>query len=357
MSLVIVTNIDSPLLLRCLRSGASGDAVVCDVHGETVVRASSYGETVVRASSRGKTVVRASSHGETVVRALSHGETVVRASSHGGTVVRASSHRRNRRPRIVARRNRRPRVVARQNRRLRIVARRNRRPRIVARNRRLRVVARRNSRLRVRARRSRRPRFVSWRNGRAAVRPVEVGVSSSSISFRCFFNRQLSAFSSLHSPSLAAHHCCSPFPPEILATGVQVPPQVQPLGLQFVTRPPPVAPPLSRLANAVPSLALSPFIPSLPTDQLCVCALQVEGRGRGQHQGRQHCQSLHQGRVSGMREGQTTGARAGHRASLVSSPPSCLQPAEGREHWSKGGQRHPSFDPPTPFSTLHFPAA
>ncbi|CAI5974025.1 unnamed protein product [Closterium sp. NIES-65] len=64
---------------------------------------------------------------------------------------------------------------------------------------------------------------------------------------------------------------------------VQVPPQVQPLGLQFVTWPPPVAPPLSRLANAVPSLALSPFIPSLPTDQLCVCALQVEGRGGGQH--------------------------------------------------------------------------
>ncbi|CAI5993119.1 unnamed protein product [Closterium sp. NIES-65] len=65
--------------------------------------------------------------------------------------------------------------------------------------------------------------------------------------------------------------------------GVQVPPQVQPLGLQFVTWPPPVAPPLSRLANAVPSLALSPFIPSLPTDQLCVCAVQVEGRGGGQH--------------------------------------------------------------------------
>ncbi|CAI6005772.1 unnamed protein product [Closterium sp. NIES-65] len=65
--------------------------------------------------------------------------------------------------------------------------------------------------------------------------------------------------------------------------GVQVPPQVQPLGLQFVTWPPPVAPPLSRLANAVPSLALSPFIPSLPTDQLFVCALQVEGRGGGQH--------------------------------------------------------------------------
>ncbi|CAI5993107.1 unnamed protein product [Closterium sp. NIES-65] len=68
-----------------------------------------------------------------------------------------------------------------------------------------------------------------------------------------------------------------------LSAGVQVPPQVQPLGLQFVTWPPPVAPPLSRLANAVPSLALSPFIPSLPTDQLCVCALQVEGRGEGQH--------------------------------------------------------------------------
>ncbi|CAI5973992.1 unnamed protein product [Closterium sp. NIES-65] len=49
--------------------------------------------------------------------------------------------------------------------------------------------------------------------------------------------------------------------------GVQVPPQVQPLGLQFVTWPPPVAPPLSRLANAIPSLALSPIIPSLPTDQ------------------------------------------------------------------------------------------
>ncbi|CAI5996604.1 unnamed protein product [Closterium sp. NIES-65] len=44
-----------------------------------------------------------------------------------------------------------------------------------------------------------------------------------------------------------------------------------------------VAPPLSHFANAVPSLALSIFIPSLPTAQLCVCALQVEGRGRGQH--------------------------------------------------------------------------
>ncbi|CAI7896497.1 unnamed protein product [Closterium sp. NIES-54] len=44
-----------------------------------------------------------------------------------------------------------------------------------------------------------------------------------------------------------------------------------------------VAPPLSRLATAVLSLALSPFIPSLPTDQLCVCALQEEGRGGGQH--------------------------------------------------------------------------
>ncbi|CAI7738137.1 unnamed protein product [Closterium sp. NIES-53] len=102
MSLVIVTNIHSPLLLRCLLSGATGDAVVCDVHGETVVRASSHGEAVVRASSHGETVVpalslgetvvRASSHGGTVVCASSHDETVVRASSHGGTVVRASSH-------------------------------------------------------------------------------------------------------------------------------------------------------------------------------------------------------------------------------------------------------------------------
>ncbi|CAI5949509.1 unnamed protein product [Closterium sp. NIES-64] len=44
-----------------------------------------------------------------------------------------------------------------------------------------------------------------------------------------------------------------------------------------------MAPPCSRLANSLLALALSPFLPSLPTDQLCVCALQVEGRGRGQH--------------------------------------------------------------------------
>ncbi|CAI5949533.1 unnamed protein product [Closterium sp. NIES-64] len=69
----------------------------------------------------------------------------------------------------------------------------------------------------------------------------------------------------------------------LYSSQVQVPPQVQSLGLQFVTWPLPVAPPLSRLANAVPSLAVSTFIPSLPTDQLCVCALQLEGRGGGQH--------------------------------------------------------------------------
>ncbi|CAI5947662.1 unnamed protein product [Closterium sp. NIES-64] len=44
-----------------------------------------------------------------------------------------------------------------------------------------------------------------------------------------------------------------------------------------------MAPPCSRLANSLLALALSPFLPSLPTDQLCVCALQVEGRGGGQH--------------------------------------------------------------------------
>ncbi|CAI5969483.1 unnamed protein product [Closterium sp. NIES-65] len=99
--------------------------------------------------------------------------------------------------------------------------------------------------------------------------------------------------------------------------GVQVPPQVQPLGLQFVTWPPPVAPPLSRLANAVPSLALSLFIPSLTTDQLCVCALQVavvggegavlhsagagrETRSLGERGGRQHLTQLAwDGKVSG----------------------------------------------------------
>ncbi|CAI6007213.1 unnamed protein product [Closterium sp. NIES-64] len=62
-------------------------------------------------------------------------------------------------------------------------------------------------------------------------------------------------------------HRCFPTPLPCGRAGVQVPPQVQPLGLQFVTWPPPVAPPLSRLANAIPSLALSPIIPSLPTDQ------------------------------------------------------------------------------------------
>ncbi|CAI6005768.1 unnamed protein product [Closterium sp. NIES-65] len=56
-------------------------------------------------------------------------------------------------------------------------------------------------------------------------------------------------------------------------------PQVQPLGLWFVTWPPPVAPPLSRLANAVPSHHSSSRCPLTSS----ACALQVEGRGGGQH--------------------------------------------------------------------------
>ncbi|CAI5968879.1 unnamed protein product [Closterium sp. NIES-65] len=56
-----------------------------------------------------------------------------------------------------------------------------------------------------------------------------------------------------------------------------------------------VAPPCSHLANSLLALALSPFLPSLPTDQLCVCALQVEGRGGGQH--RRYLTPLPCGRV------------------------------------------------------------
>ncbi|CAI5948950.1 unnamed protein product [Closterium sp. NIES-65] len=41
-----------------------------------------------------------------------------------------------------------------------------------------------------------------------------------------------------------------------------------------------VAPLCSRLANSLLALALSPFLPSLPTDQLCVC-LAGGGEGRG----------------------------------------------------------------------------
>ncbi|CAI6007165.1 unnamed protein product [Closterium sp. NIES-64] len=139
------------------------------------------------------------------------------------------------------------------------------------------------------------------------------------------------------SPGAAAAALCSlsltakfPQPLACLAmscASVQVPPQVQPLGLQFVTWPPPVAPPLSRLANAVPSLALSPFIPSLATDQLCVCALQVEGRGGGQH--RRFPTPLPRGRA---------GTRGdGREAALpIAAPRESIGSEGGREHWSKG---------------------
>ncbi|CAI7909667.1 unnamed protein product, partial [Closterium sp. NIES-54] len=55
-----------------------------------------------------------------------------------------------------------------------------------------------------------------------------------------------------------------------------------------------------------------------------------------------------------LREGGSTGVRADRGIpssippALSSSPHPFLQPAGGREHWSKGGQRHPFFNPPRP---------
>ncbi|CAI5974087.1 unnamed protein product [Closterium sp. NIES-65] len=88
-----------------------------------------------------------------------------------------------------------------------------------------------------------------------------------------------------------------------------------------------VAPPLSRLANAVPSLALSPFIPSLPTDQLCVCALQVEGRGGGQH--RRFPTPLPCGRAGTHGDGREA-------ALPIAATRESTGPERGRDHRSKG---------------------
>ncbi|CAI5974044.1 unnamed protein product [Closterium sp. NIES-65] len=180
------------------------------------------------------------------------------------------------------------------------------------------------------------------------------------------------------SPGAAAAALCSlsltakfPQPLACLAmscASVQVPPQVQPLGLQFVTWPPPVAPPLSRLANAVPSLALSPFIPSLATDQLCVCALQVEGRGGGQH--RRFPTPLPRGRAGTRGDGreaalpiaaprESIGVRCLIPSSLFLPPSPSSSLKEGGSTGARAIQRHSfsNLPPPFPSSSSHFPAA
>ncbi|CAI5968861.1 unnamed protein product [Closterium sp. NIES-65] len=126
-----------------------------------------------------------------------------------------------------------------------------------------------------------------------------------------------------------------------------------------------VAPPCSRLANSLLALALSPFLPSLPTDQLCVC-LAGGGEGRGSTPTLPHAPPLWPCRYPWGWEGGSTASRChkgeyqGHLASSedgalpLAATRESIGPERGREHSSMGGTvaSRLSFTPPPLFHPL-----